>query len=99
MRMSERGFAIYGEFSDDFATKILVIESSEIGDPKCRVKLTRPGEHIPDNLAYLTVDQARELIKALSEFVTHATDPKHWRNTPEYIANFRTEVEDDSAES
>jgi len=75
VRLTQRGFAVYGEFTDSRGQDVRVQESSEVGEPRCWVFCDRDGEggtiHLGKVLAfspYLTVVGARELAAALLAF-------------------------------
>ena len=83
-----RGFKIYGMVTDSYESEIQVKESSGVGRPKVWVFAYNDPERMKNPSPHLTVEQAKELIKVLEEFIRDAEDPSNWRNDPEYIENF-----------
>lgn len=91
---NDRGFSIYGKFLDERDCEIRVIESSAVGEPRAYVFSKNTGKaygskSIDDVPMYLTVQQAKELVKILELFIKDAEDPANWRNKPEYIATWK----------
>lgn len=70
MRRTERGFAIYAEFKDEYGKNIRV-QASSLATKRCvwiQNEVTeRMGGHLGN--AHLTVAMARRIIEALQAFV------------------------------
>lgn len=64
---TERGFAIYAQFTDRYGAKVRVQESSLATDSCVWVFAQEPNGHLAS--PHLTVDMARQLRDALSEFI------------------------------
>jgi len=66
---NDRGLTLYGEVVDTYGARVCVRESS--ADPLVHGWLFIEGGGITanDGAAHLTVDQARDIIKALQRFV------------------------------
>lgn len=81
MNYTQRGFAIYGELTDDHGHPVRVIESSADPLDCCHVFCDEPGkqwlreeDHFPYprwTPPHINVEQARQLIAALQAFIAH----------------------------
>ena len=70
MKRTERGFAIYTDFNDEYGRNICVVRSSLVGKRCVWIQnevVEHRGEHLGN--AHLTVPMAKRVIKALQEFV------------------------------
>ena len=70
MKRTERGFAIYTEFKDEYGKNIRV-QASSLADKRCVWIQNEVTEHMGTYLgnAHLTAAMARRVIKALQAFV------------------------------
>ncbi len=84
--VTDRGFKIYGQLEDEHGALIVVNESSEVGRP--RIWLSACGGELKNPKPYLNVEQAKNLIQILEDFVQDAEDKDNWRNDPEYKENW-----------
>ena len=98
MRKNDRGFSVYAEdITEDRERVIKLIESSEVGDPRCHVfvqesplEAAERGHKKRDieGVLYLSVANAKQVIEGLQAFVTEAESPDYWRNASEYVMTF-----------
>jgi hypothetical protein len=90
-KTTARGFKIYGELKDGRGCGIKVQESSAVGSPQVYVWChndagayhTTPKDG--DVPMHINVEQAKQLIDILEDFVDDAESEDNWRNDPEYI--------------
>ena len=64
---TQRGFGIYGELTDLYGSTIRIQESSLATDNAVWIFATNPDNADPS--PHLSVEQAREVVKALEEFI------------------------------
>jgi len=70
LKRTQRGFAIYAEFKDEYGKNIR-IQASSLATKRCVWIQNEVTEHMGEHLAnaHLTVPMARRVIKALQAFV------------------------------
>ena len=75
MRRTPRGFAIYGEFQDEYGAEVRVQESRRVGPRKVWVFVkggSAQGEGGPNNgWIHLNRTKAKQLIGALNRYLEH----------------------------
>ena len=70
MKRTERGFAVYADFADEYGKNICIVASS-LATKRCVWIQNEVTEHMGQHLAnaHLSVAMAKRVIKALQDFV------------------------------
>ena len=65
---TERGFEDFIEFRDSYNSKIVIRESSAVGEPHVWI-FCKDNPNIPEPSPYLNVEQAKKVIDGLLAFI------------------------------
>jgi hypothetical protein len=81
---TDRGFSVYGKVTDSKGSEVAVQESSAVGRPCVWIFARHPSPDYENPSPHLTVENAKDLIQILQEFIDDADSPENWRNSDDY---------------
>jgi hypothetical protein len=71
---TDRGLAVYDEFTDTYGSKIRVQESSAATEPKCWIFADAASSMAATTQPHLNVEQAKRVRDALDAFISEHGD-------------------------